>query len=190
MKFFIGTVVIIFLILIGTVLLLSRRGGNSSPQGSTGKPVPVVITDYAGSSSEVSITTDGRIVDEDRHRAIRVTVSPTVRKIEIIQGYSGKVIDSRVYSNDKAAYEAFMYALKTANYTRELAKPKVTDDKGACPTGRRYYYELRDNAELIKRLWSTSCGDVGTFAGNGTLIRSLFKQQIPDYGKITAKVSL
>lgn len=192
MKYFIGTVIIIFLILIGAVILVSRshNGNGSSTNSAKGKDTAVTLTDYARSGTRVIFTTDGIINGDDKHRAIRITVSGSLREIEILQGYDGKVINSQTYDNDSSAYDVFLHALNTANFTSEVKNAKPADEKGSCPTGLRYYYDLKDGGDTVKHLWSTSCGGIGNFGGSPSLTRQLFRQQIPDYGKLTGGVSL
>lgn len=191
MRYFIVTVVIIFLMLIGAVVLVSRNRNRSADDEPKAVPVNSVLTDYITSASEVRYIQDGKIVGDDQHRAIRISISDDKRELEILQGYDGQVIDRHLFSNDRAAYDVFMYALANAQFIAERKNVKVTDEKGVCPTGRRYIYELRNNDETVKRLWNVSCNTAsGTFAGQSSLVRQLFQQQIPDYHKLTGKVSL
>lgn len=195
MKYFIGTVIIIFLILIGAVVLVSRPKNKTTTSSTTTSTTATgasatVLTDYARSGTRVVLTQEGIINGSDKHRAIRVTISENLRKIEIIQGYEGKVINSASYANDPSAYDAFLHALASANFITEAKNVKVGDEKGACPTGLRYGYNLEDGSGTVKHLWSTSCGGAGNFAGNPSLARQLFRQQIPDYTKLTSGVSL
>ncbi len=187
MKYFIVTVIVIFLMLIGAIVLVSRRGSNG-PEGTEAK---VTLTDYVTSSSEVVYTTDGRINGEEQHRSIRISVSQERRKFEVIQGYDGMVISQQIFSNDRAAYDVFINALHKVNFIRERENAPQGDEKGVCPSGLRYIYELKNNGEEIRRLWNSSCGEnSGTFGGNSSVVRQLFRQQIPEYNKLSGSVNL
>lgn len=191
MRYFIVTIVLIFFIITGSIFFV-LRGRSNNNKATTNKPPALLITDYSNTNSEVRMTLDGKIVGSEEHRAIRVTISSEKRKLEIIEGYEDKIINSQLFSNDASAYEEFLYALKTANYLKlkSNANPDASE-KGVCPTGRRYIYELYTSGTLVKRVWSTSCSDSqGNNAGNNSLIQQLFRQQIPDYNSLTNNVSL
>src|SRR5665213_76569 len=100
MRYFFGFIAFLLLIVVGTILIVSHH--HSSPK----KPAPIVRTlpDYASSNSSVSMTIDGVVNGDDIHRAIRITISKESRNIDIIQGYSGNVINTSSQANTADAY--------------------------------------------------------------------------------------
>jgi hypothetical protein len=179
---------IILIIIFGVVLL---RGGSNKPKPIT--PVTRQILDlpeYANTDAQVRMTIDGRINGEDIHRAIRITVGRDQRSIDIIHGYSDQVIESHQYPNSLNAYDVFLRALKGQGFLQARKKVKNTDDRGQCPLGQRYIFELNQSGEQISRLWASNCSGVGTFAGKSSNTQTLFKRQISEYDKITSKVQL
>ena len=184
MKFLVTFFIIAVLIIFGVFIF----GINKK---STPKPVTVApssLQDYASATAEVRLTVDGQVNGDDLHRAIRITVGKNQRKLEVIQGYQGNVIDSKTQDNNESAYDVFLRSLNNAGFTKER-KTKITDERGVCPTGNRYIYELTNTENNDLRRWSTSCG-AGTFGGQSQLIRSLFQSQITDYETITSTVEL
>lgn len=174
------------LLLVILVVFIFRRGSD--------EPIPVgeaqkVLHDYANSEATVSLTTQGRLVGDDKYRSVRVTVGRDFRRVEVLAGYNGIVEKSQDFSNNQTAYDAFLRALEQRGFTKER-KAATPDERGACATGNRYVYELKENGDQLQRAWSTSCdAGQGTFAGN-QVIRQLFQAQITDYGKFISGVSL
>lgn len=185
---------IIFLTLvIGIVLLLILIFGSGSKnnQKNTDKPAPVtpvVLTDYVDTDSYVVLTLDGRINGDDVHRKIRITVGPDSRQIDIIQGYGNNIIDTKSYLNNRRAYDAFIRSLNRLDFAKER-KTSMTDDRGVCPTGQRFIYEVYNDNAQVSRTWAGSCTQ-GTSRANSALVNQLFRAQITDYSKFTSAVSL
>lgn len=179
------------LVIVGIIVLFRvvTNRGNTADTSQQTQPA-TVLPDYAGTDAIVSMTIDGRIIGEEEHRAVRVTISRTNRRIEIIQGYSGKVIETRSYANTQEAYNIFLRALEKAGFT----KTRDLDDKderGVCPNGTRTIYELTDGTRQVIRSWTTSCGSkLGTYNGSISLTQTLFREQIPDYNKLVGSVDL
>lgn len=190
MRYFIVTVIVIFLMLVGAIVLVSRGRDDKSNDPNSDTTAPRSIVDYVNNNSEVRFTIDGKVVGDDQHRAIRISIAADKRELEIIQGYDGTVIKRELWSNDRSAYDVFLHALNTAQFNK-IRENQDTDEKGKCPTGRRYIYELFENGVSVKRVWTTSCStSQGTFAGNNSLAQTLFQQQIPEYGKHISGVNL
>jgi hypothetical protein len=118
-----------------------------------------------------------------------VTVGRDANTIEVIQGYEGQVIKAKTYPNNSEAYANFLRALQLLGYTRGVDDPKLSDERGYCPSGNRYVYEIISGAADVQRYWIGTCG-VGTFKGNSQSIRSLFRKQIPDYGTFVGNLNI
>lgn len=182
MKFILGILGIIFVAIIAIVLITG--GGSKSPTEK-----PLVVSEEAREGVSAALTTQGQVVGEDQRRAIRIIVNQDERRLEILSGYGESVERSSTFANTHAGFEAFLVALDQAGFSNKR-QTAIADERGACPLGRRYIYELREYSQELLRLWNTSCGKQGDFAGKGSTIRKLFEKQIPDYSKLVRGVDL
>lgn len=190
MKYFFGVLAVVLAAIIAIVMLTRTPDTTTSGQKPGGKPA-VKLLDYVDKTgSQTQWTMQGKLVGEEQRRAIRVSVSESERRVEILQGYEERVERSASYPNTRAAYETFLRALDVAGFTRER-KVAITDERGVCPIGNRYIYNLWEGSEHPVRTWSATCsGALGTFAGNPVLTQQLFQLQIPDYAVQTRGVQL
>ncbi len=184
MKYIAGALGIFLLIFV--VIWVMLRGDN----GSSARPqtAQAQLITYAGLNSSVSVTTIGRLVGQDSHREVRISVSRNERRLEVLSGYDQNVTSSSSYVNTQSAYETFLSALGNAGFIS--SKKSLLDQRGICPTGNRYIYDLSVNGQHESNLWANNCNKLGTFRGQGSIIRSLFQDQIPDYSKQTQSVKL
>ncbi len=175
----VGIIVAAFLAII---LIVTRPSGTKT----TVKPA-MKLPDYATRDSSVSITTEGRLVGQDKFRSIRITVDANERTIEILSGYEKSVERSETFSNTQQAYDTFLRALNNAGFmkTKTASYP---DERGVCPLGYRYLYDLKDDNKSALHTWSANCGNIGSFAGAGTTVRQLFQAQISSYNTFTSGV--
>lgn len=192
-KIFIGIVGFILLMIIVIIMLIS--GGDDKKKPAPTGPTVMSLPNYAKTGATVSYTLDGNVNGDELHRQVRITVGREERVIQIVQGYNGQVIDSRVYSNNEEAYEVFLKSINNYGFLKKYATktPLPADERGICPLGNRYIFELEQGNDSLSRLWATSCGvKVGTFGGATSSLQSLFRAQIPskDYSDITSKVNL
>jgi hypothetical protein len=187
-RIFIG--IVAFILLMITVVAILSSGGSKpkTPTGVVLKPLP----DYANTDATVSMETQGRVVGDENYRAIVITIGRDERDLQVIQGYSGNVIQSKTFYNTQAAYDVFLRSINGGGFTAKLKATKYTaDERGVCPLGNRSIYTLSQNNEDLSRLWGTTCGPkVGTFAGSQSLMQQLFRAQIPDYSKLVQNVQL
>lgn len=187
MRYFIGLAAIVLIFVIGIALLF---GGHKKPKSTTERPL--TLPEYASTDAEVSFATDGTITGDDRHRQIKITVSRNERLIEIIQGYSGKVIDRHSQYNTEEAYSAFLKALYNSGFMLPRKGADLTADYSTiCPLQNRYILSLNQADNTISKLWTSDCGSAtGNFGGMFDQIQALFDEQISDYDNITAQVVL
>lgn len=184
MKFILGALGVIFLVIL--VIVLITRGGNDR----TAVEEAVVISEQAREGVSAVYTQQGAVVGQNQRRAIRIIVNQDERRLEILTGYEEAVLRSHTYANTNAAYQTFLVAIDQAGFGTKKATT-VVDPRGACPLGRTYIFELREFSQPMIDLWSTSCGKkMGTFGGNTTMVRTLFEKQIPDYAKRVQDVDL
>ncbi len=189
MRYGLAILVIAFLAIVGTAVLIGR--GNSDSGAVRARVTKIADYDSKDSSS-VSWTQQGRLVGEDKRRAIRVTVTRSKRTIEVLAGYPERVESNTELPNSTEAFAAFTRALDNAGFGRERTV-RLADERGVCPLGSRFIYRLTDSGQEIMRTWSDSCRTSdGSFGGGKTasLISQLFREQITDYDKFISGVRL
>lgn len=187
MRYAIGVISVIVIALFAIILIVTRTPNTNTPQ-IDGQLVN--LPDYSDSGALVTFTTEGRLQAQENHRIIRISISSTERTIDVLSGYDGEIIDGKTFTNSEAAFDEFMYGLKNAGFSSEKEAEYETE-KGVCPLGKRYIYELHNGGEQLVRLWASSCRRAdGTFAGNTNLVRRLFQEQIPGYAKLASGTNL
>lgn len=178
---FLATVALIVLVFI--LVLRGLTGG--------GRPAEQVeLIDYSKTQTVMRMIISGPVTADQEYRAVRVTIGRTSSTIEMISGYEGNVTDTRTYSNNESAYATFLRALDLAGYTNGDPDPEREDSRGYCPTGRIYTFQIITGSDTVQNFWTTSCKGGGTFGGNTNLIRTLFREQIPDYGSFVRGTGL
>lgn len=178
---------VVVLLIIGLFFIFGRSSGTKDAPDTSRI---TNLTQYAPRDSFVTFTTEGRLVGDDLYHAIRITVSPTERRIEILDGYAETVQRSQSFDNTQLAYQQFLAALDRAGFARKQTNT-ISKPDGVCPLGSRYLYKLDNNGDLVVNTWATSCAKSdGNFGGNMNLVRTLFQQQITDYNKQVSGVRL
>lgn len=185
MRYFIGFLITIGLIILLVVLLFTGGGG-----GSKKPKTPKSLADYASSNSVVRMTIDGPINADQDHQAITITVGQDDTTYEQIQGYQGTVVNQQSFANNQNAYSNFLYALGHAGFTKGDNSKALANEKGYCPLGNRYVFELINDGSTIERYWATSCGKPKTYLGNTNLTITLFQAQVPGYTNLTENLNL
>lgn len=186
-KYVIGAVSAILLLVLAFVLVVNK--GNDNQATTKEAPKILKLTDYADRSSQVVLHTDGRLVGEEDRRSVRITVSANERRLEVLSGYNGQVVNSQSYPNTQAAYSVFLNGLSGAGFMK-AKKTSITNPQSICTGGKHYYYNVSENGEKKSDLWSTSCDKSGTFDGRASTVRELFQLQIPDYNKQVQDIKL
>lgn len=187
-KYLIAFGAVFLLMIIGIILIFSGGGGEQKPPEERIKPLP----EYSSTFAETSMTIRGQINGEDVHREIRITVGQFQRRLDIISGYSGNIIQTQTFANSSDAYAEFLAAINGAGFLLEQKRPPAqADPLGKCPLGQLYEFELNDSGEELSYLWGSSCGNsIGTLKGRSGTLQQLFKAQITDYGKLTSGIQL
>lgn len=192
MKFFFGLLAFIAAIVVVVLLIVSlfrtldsQSGGKNNPISSTYN-----LEDESSINSVVRYTVSGPIVAEENYREVRITISQNTRTIEQINGYQGKVANTSTFSNTTAAYQAFIGALRAAEFTSRRSG-ETSDISATCVTGQRLKYELSVANEKPVDTWTTSCSfNHGNFAGNPTGTAQIFRAQIPNFNEFTSGIGL
>jgi hypothetical protein len=189
MRYFIGFLISIGLIII-LILLLLTGGGDSGQNNKSSetirKPKTVKqLGDFASTSAVARLIIDGPINADQNHQAVRITVGQDDTVYEQIQGFEGTVVNQQNFSNNQSAYSNFLYAIGHAGFLLGDPVKALANEKGYCPLGNRYVFELIDGSDVIQRYWATSCGNPKTYKGNLSLTLDLFKAQVPGYNDLT-----
>lgn len=190
MRYGLAVLVVAFVAIVGAVVLVGRMDSGSG--GTPARSTSLAEFD-AKDSAIITWTQAGRLVGEEQYKAVRVTITRTQRRVEILADYAGRVERSQEFPNSPEAFAAFTRALDNAKFGQErnVSQP---DERGVCPLGSRFIYRLTDGGQEIMRTWSTSCsaadGPFGGRAADTTLIARLFKAQITDYNRFTSGVKL
>lgn len=180
-------VIVLILVVLGNLIF----GGKKSTKETKAVVTQTSFANSAESNSAVTFVTAGVINGVDMHRQIRIIVNNTTRVLDIIDGYSGKVLSTQSYPNTQEAYREFLSALYTSGYTKENPANTNPDVSGRCPLGTRFIYMSAGIPNVPDELWTTNCKTViGTFGGDSSSVNQLFRLQIPDYAGQTANVNL
>jgi len=171
MRYFIGFLITIGLIILLIVLLFGGGGGGNKKK----TPVtPRTLTSFANTDAVTQATIDGPINAQSIHEQIKVIVSRDQVVFQHLRGYDGDVVSQQTFVN-------------TENGTNV---PNTQAWQGQCPTGSRNIFEIVENGDNIARYWSTSCGNPSTYHGNTPLVIQLFQAQVPGYLTLTQNILL
>jgi len=183
-RYFIGFLLTVGLIIL-LIVLLFHHGGNGK--------VPVTqapLTSYSNSDTVVRETIDGPINAPATHRQLQITVGRNNTTFEELSGYDGNVVKSQSYDMTENAYSNFLYAIERAGYTQGNTDRALKNERGYCPEGRRYIFEVIQDGKDLERYWVTNCnGTPKTFNGKASLVIDLFRAQVPDYTSLTSDLN-
>jgi hypothetical protein len=183
MKYFLAFLAAVALIVAVFILVIRGFTGGGHPA------VQVNMVDYAKTDTVVRMVESGRVNIDQEHRSISVVIGRNSNKIDLVGGYQGNVLNTKTYASNESAYATFLRALDLQGYTKGNTDPKKEDSRGFCPTGKVYTFQIMTGSDTVQNLWTSSCGG-GTFKGNLSIVRTLFRQQIPDYTTIIRGTNL
>jgi hypothetical protein len=188
MRYFIGFLVTIGLIVLIIVLLL---GGGGSKGSQTAAPKPLSLVDYANGDTAAQIIIDGPVVADQNHKMLKINVSQERSELTIYNGYEQNVVSTQTFPNNPTSYAIFLQSLQHANFTLHDTKGPY-DERGYCPQGERYILTFINNGVDMRRSWISTCGNnvPSTFKGNLSTVLFLMKGQIPNYTQLTQNVQL
>ena len=182
MRYIIGLLVTIGLIILIFVLILRGSGPSATvPQINLGS--------YASTNATAQLVIDGPIISNQNHNEVQIIIGKDSTTFNLYQGYNQNIVNTQSYANNQSAYAVFLQALSHYNFTKGNPDKALADERGQCAEGNRFIFSLVSNGKDVERYWSTSCG-TGTFKGNTAVILDLFRNQIPDYDKLTLTANL
>ncbi len=142
LKYVFGAVFFAILFVVLIVGISNTNSGSGQTQKND-KP-KILAANYKDSSSSVRLTIEGPIVANEQARAIRMTITPSERRLDILRTYERVVDNSKSYQNTRAAYEAFLFSIDGFGFANEKKIRGEEDMRKVCPTGRKYSFELID----------------------------------------------
>lgn len=184
MRYFLGFLIAIGLLALVIILVVKGLSNNS-----TG-PQPKPLSSYANTNAVVSLLISGPVVADQNYHQIQVNISQDSSQVNIINGYQGTVINTKIYENNTSAYSAFLSALQTSGFALGNSNYKYKTPEGFCAFGNTYSYSLTNGSDIIFNYWNTSCGGQGDSKAISGNVIQLFESQIPDYSTITANTNL
>lgn len=182
MRYFIGFLITIGLIILLIILIFGGGGGNKAKVPTTSKP----LISYAETDSEVTMTVGGPIRAQSTYQEYKIAVNRDNVTFQLISGFQGDVIKSKIYDNNSSAYYNFLAALTRAGFTKGDNSKELKNDTALCPLGSRYVFELTQSGEQLERYWITNCSGAKTYLGNFSMTNSLFQSQVPDFSNLTS----
>lgn len=185
-RYFIGFIATIGLIILMIVLIFSGGGNKNKPKIA---PTPKTLSSYADTDAVVSMTIDGPINANQDHQQVQVVVSNQDATFFHIQGYQGNVVNRQDFANNTNAFTNFLFALERVGFTLGNNSSSLKDERGRCPTGDRYIFEMTQNGQVLQRYWATSCGGLHTYNGAFNTTVQLFRDQIPNYDDLTSSIN-
>lgn len=190
MRYFVGFLITVGLLILVVVLLLTGGGEKATPTTGQKPKTTKELAAYADTGAVARLTDSGEINAASQHTTVRITIGREDVTYEQIRGYEGSVVNQRTYVNNQNAYSNFLYAVGRAGFTLGDSDPKLANEKGFCPLGHRFVFELVDGAHEIQRYWATNCGNGApkTYKGNLGLTLTLFQLQVPDYSDLTSEL--
>ena len=174
MRYFIGFLVTIGLLILLIVLLFNSNNKSNVP--STSKS----LVSYANTNAEVSFMLDGPTNADQIHERILITVNQFIVTYQQQQGYDGNVVNQQQFSNNQNAYTAFLNALQGAGFTLV-----PNEEQQYCALGNRYVFQLNQGNTQLERYWATSCMGLHTYNGAVNETVTLFEAQVPNYTTLT-----
>ena len=131
----------------------------------------------------VRMTVRGPIVADEDFRSYQITVNNNTRSMTTYSGYLAQPLGSKQLGNNTKAYEEFVHALDKAALAKGEAFTGEKDDtRGICASGRVYEFEIMEGANVVKRLWTSTCkGSTGSLKASVKQLEKLFHDQIPEY---------
>ena len=176
MRYFFGFLAAVALVVVVFILIVRGFGGRN-------RSLETNLADYAKTETVMRMTVEGKVNADQDHRSATVTVGRSSNAINLIQGYEGNVLQTKTYESNENAYATFLRALQLQGYDKGNDNPDRQDSRGQCPTGKVYTFEIITGSAIVQKFWTTSCGG-GTFKGNASVVRTLFRAQIPDYSDV------
>lgn len=176
-------IIIVIILIIAVAVSIGRMltGGNSKTTMPTDNSRSELLNTSEGHS--VVMTARGAIVGDDNFRTYKIIVSPDTRQFLRTKGYEAQPLENKTYDNNVQGYTQFVYALDKIGFENATALEGSADDtRGVCAQGVLYEFDIMDNGDSVKHLWTSTCGgnQKGSLKANLQQLITLFQAQVPD----------
>ncbi len=180
---------IVFLVLAISFKISSDRRSKNLGTKTTETSVDKLV-DNAENSSVKAYVERGLTADE-KHYSIEMTVSANNRTIRVLKGYEQVQDKSEGLPNNLEAYSAFLQGLEKNKFTAWREDKSGLSFREACPTEKGYRFSLREGSSVIFDRWFEYCDGqrYGDYGGKVNDTYTLFKNQFPNYSKVTSGIS-
>lgn len=175
-------IVIIVILIIAAAVSIGRMltGGSK-----TTTPIDNSRSELLNTSEghSVVMTARGAIVGDDNFRTYKIIVGPDTRQFLRTKGYEAQPLENDAYDNNVQGYTQFVYALDKTGFENATALEGSADDsRGVCAQGVLYEFDIMDNGDSVKHLWTSTCGgnQRGSLKANLQQLIALFQAQVPD----------
>lgn len=183
-----GIILIVFVI-VQSIKWLGNISQNEPSENNLIASSDSTLVEYADNDGRAVLTYSGPIVAKEQYKQVRMTITASERRLEIISGYGEKVSRTVRLDNDLSAYTALLRALYLNGFTNSQDGQVEDDATGTCFRGKRIIGEIFDDNQNVIKLWNTTCGrKLGTMDARFQDILSLFQKQFPDYKDITRNI--
>jgi hypothetical protein len=183
MRYFIGFLLSIGVVVLAFVLILHIFSG-----GSSNKNVQPLIN-YANTDTTVQFTELSPLVNDQTYDGFTINIGASESIIQTLQGYNQTITNTQTFNNNETGFADFLGALDLAGFQKGNTSPSKSDSRGYCATGDTYVFQTITSSGTSQRWWWTSCNE-GNFGGNAKRVISLFEQQIPNFQTITENLAL
>src|SRR5579871_5322699 len=135
MRYIIGLLIAIGLIVLVIVLIFKAFAGH--------KIVSQPLVNFAYSPTIMQLTVDGQINADQNHLSFQISVGQYDSEFRAYKGYQGTITNQATYPSNPVAYANFLRALDVAGYTKGNQTSENSDERGFCPFGQRYIFEIK-----------------------------------------------
>ena len=181
----------ITVVLIIILIIVIMHGGNNGASNKSKVPMTAKTLDsYSSTDATVRMTIDGPVNANQVHHEAQITIGKDDVVYQQIQSYDDTVVKTQSTANSQTAYDVFLHAINYAGFTKGNSDNKLADDRGYCPLGKRYIFELMQGGKDIERYWTTNCGGTRTYDGNADLTIQLFEAQVAHYEDVSSDFEL
>lgn len=185
MRYFLGFLIALGLLAL-VIILVVKGFSNNKTLG----PQPKPLSSYSDTDAVAGLLISGPIVADQNFKQVQINISQVSSQINIINGYQGTVLNTKIFENNPSAYSAFLSALQGSGFNLGNSSYKYKTPVGFCSFGDSYTYTFINGDDTIIDYWATSCGGQGNFKGSVGYVNQLFESQIPDFSTIINDTSL
>ena len=185
----IALLLLLLFVVIGFKIASDRRAKNLGQSN-----VEEVETRLADNSADslVRLYMEGGVSADEEFYSIEMLISARSRTIRVMNGYQNVEQRSDGLPNNQVAYEAFLKALDSFDFTESRIDKSGLGWREACPKSKRYSFALYNGPDQVFDRWHSFCDGTryGEYGGRVSSVYQLFRDQFPDYNTYTRGIRL